>query len=75
MADLDLNKDYTFYVTGLNPLEGPPSETVTYRVGGRPSKCGAISEIVESRTGSRLGLQWEDSISDGGSPIYVYTLA
>lgn len=75
VGDLKLNKQYRFYVTGLNPLEGPASEIVSYRAAGRPSAVGAITEIAESRTGQRLGLQWVDSSSDGGSPILVYTLA
>jgi hypothetical protein len=75
VTNLVLDKDYTFYITGLNPLEGEPSESVSYRAGGLPTACGAITEVVDSRTGSRLGLQWEDSTSNGGSPILVYTLA
>ena len=75
VTDLVLDKDYTFYITGLNPLESEPSDSITYRTGGRPTAVGAITEIADSRTGSRLGLQWEDSDSDGGSPILVYTLA
>lgn len=62
-------------MTGLNPYESEPSDGVSYRAGGRPSAVGAITEIADSRTGPRLGLQWEDSSSDGGSPILVYTLA
>jgi hypothetical protein len=75
VTDLVLDKDYTFYITGLNPLESEPSEVVSYRASGLPTACGAITEITDSRSGSRLGLQWEDSSSDGGSPILVYTLA
>lgn len=75
VTDLALDKDYTFYITGLNPMEGEPSNSVSYRAAGRPTAVGAITEIAESRTGSRLGLQWEDSSSDGGSSILVYTLA
>ena len=77
VTGLVLDSDYTFYVTGLNPYESEPSESVIYRLGGRPTAVGAITEIAGSRTddGKRLGLQWEDSSSDGGSPILVYTLA
>lgn len=77
VTGLVLDSDYTFYVTGLNPYESEASESVIYRLGGRPTAVGAITEIAGSRTddGKRLGLQWEDSSSDGGSPILVYTLA
>jgi hypothetical protein len=63
-----LDQEYSFYVTGLNPLEGEP------RAAGRPDAVGQISEKPDSRTGKRLGLEWVDSASDGGSPILVYTL-
>ena len=62
-------------MTGLNPLEGEASELVSYRAASLPSSPGAITEIAETRTGSRLGLEWVDSSTDGGSPIIVYTLA
>jgi hypothetical protein len=61
-------------VTGLNPLEGEPSELASYWAAGRPKAVGTISEIIGSRTGERLGLSWVDSDSDGGSPILKYTL-
>jgi len=75
VTGLRLDEDYSFYVTGLNPLEGEASDQVTYRTAGRPSAVGAITEIADTRTGQRLGLEWADSSTDGGSPILVYTLA
>jgi hypothetical protein len=58
----------------LNPLEGEKSDWVSYIAAGRPAKVGAISEQVEYRTGKRLGLQWQEPASDGGSSIKQYTL-
>jgi len=74
---LVLDRDYSFFVIGLNPYESEPSERVSYRVAGLPTAVGAITEIENSRSsdGKRLGLQWEDCESDGGSEIKMYTLA
>jgi hypothetical protein len=56
VTNLVLNQDYTFYLTGLNPIEGEPSIPVVFRAAGKPSKVGAIIEIPNSRIGTRLGL-------------------
>ena len=37
---LNLDKDYSFYVTGLNPFEGVQSDSTTYRLAGRPDVPG-----------------------------------
>ena len=37
VTGLELDKYYRFFVTGLNPYESEPSETVIYRAAGRPS--------------------------------------
>lgn len=44
------------------------------RAAGLPDAPGAIIEIANSRTGSSIGLQWSAPASDGGSPIFAYTL-
>ena len=67
--------DYSFYVTALNPLESVASPRLLYRAGGLPTAPGAITEIPQTRTGQRIGLQWQAPSSDGGSAITVYTLA
>ena len=51
-----------------------PSDSVSYRVAGLPTAVGAITETPYTRAGPRLGLQWLDSESNGGSPILIYTL-
>lgn len=58
----------------LNPLKGTPSNIVTYRAAGLPTAPGAITEIPLTRNSERIGLQWLDSSSNGGSAILVYTL-
>jgi len=40
ISDLDLDADYSFYLTGLNPFEGAQSDRSTYRAGGRPDAPG-----------------------------------
>lgn len=74
VTGLKLNEDYSYFITALNPLEGPPSDWVTYTAAGYPSETGAITEIIGTRTGRRLGLEWVAPVTDGGSPILVYTL-
>ena len=51
VSGLILDQDYSFYVTGLNPYESDPSQSVSYRIGGRPTAVGAITEIAGTRTG------------------------
>jgi len=56
VTNLVLNQDYTFYLTGLNPLEGQPSLPVVFRAAGKPTKVGPIIETPNSRIGQRIGL-------------------
>lgn len=74
MTNLTLDTDYDFELTGLNPLEGPPSESVTYRTGGFSLAPGAITETPQSLTGSSIGLTWQAPTDNGGSAIVAYTL-
>lgn len=74
LIDLDLDVDYEFQVSGLNLIEGPKSEASLYRVAGFPDAPGAITEVPDSLTGSRIGLTWEVPVDDGGSAIVAYTL-
>ena len=71
---LELDADYSFFVTALNPDEGPQSETLTVRAAGFPLAPSAITEIVDSRTGSSIGLEWS-AADTAGSDILSYTLA
>ena len=70
---LDIDTDYSFYVTGLNPFEGMQSDSSTYRLAGRPDAPGQITEVTDSRTGNRIGLEWEAPFETGGSAIIAYT--
>jgi len=72
---LNLDQDYSFYITALNPFEGEPSDIVTYRLAGRPDQVSSITDIPAVRTGQILGLKWPEPISNGGSPIIAYTLS
>ena len=45
-----------------------------YRLGGRPDQPGQIVETADSRTGSRIGLEWAVPVNDGGSTVLAYTL-
>lgn len=40
ISGLTLDADYSFYVTGLNPFEGPESDSATFRLAGRPDEPG-----------------------------------
>ena len=71
---LSIDTDYSFYVTGLNPFEGEASEATTYRLGGRPDAPSSITEVSDSRTGNRIGLEWSAPTDDGGSAVLAYTL-
>lgn len=69
-----MDADYDFYVTGLNPFEGEQSNSSSFRLGGRPDAPGTITEIAASRTGSRVGLEWDEPTDNGGSDVLAYTL-
>lgn len=56
MTGLNLDEDYEFYVTALNPLESVASQKSTFRAAGLPTAPGVISEIPQTRTGQRIGL-------------------
>ena len=43
-------------------------------MGGRPDAPGQITETDDSRTGSRIGLEWNSPVDDGGSTILAYSL-
>ena len=73
MEGLALDQDYQFYVTGLNPYEGPASDLSAYRLAAKPSAVSELTEMPEYRTSARLGLEW-NAPSDGGSQILSYTL-
>ena len=75
LTGLNLDDDYSFYVTALNPAEGSASESSGFRLGGRPGAPGQITEVPDSRTGTRIGLEWTAPADEGGSPILAYTLA
>ena len=76
LAGLTLDVDYSFFVTALNPDEGPPGDLLTVRAGGFPDvTLLTISETAGSRTGSSIGLEWPAPADDGGSPVLAYTLA
>jgi len=74
LNNLKKDTDYEFELTGLNPLEGSPSESVTYRVAGFPDAPGEITEVPDSLTGESIGLTWQAPLEDGGSAIVAYTL-
>ena len=75
VSGLELDADYSFYVTGLNPFESPDGMmSTTYRAGGRPGAPGQITEVSDSRTGTRIGLEWSEPTNDGGSAILAYSL-
>ena len=56
LTGLNLDADYEYWVTGLNPDEGPVSEILTVRAAGVPDAPGAITEVALSRTGSSIEL-------------------
>ena len=56
VTGLTIDKDYQFYVTALNPLEGIASDPAQFRLAGFPSAPGAITEVPVSRTGTSIGL-------------------
>jgi len=74
LTGLTLDAEYEFYVTGLNPDEGPASDILLLRAAAVPSQPGAITEVAGTRTGSSIGLQWVAPSDDGGSAITAYTL-
>jgi hypothetical protein len=74
VEDLTVDRDYTFYVSALNPYEGPRSESATFRSGGRPSKIMTMTRLLSQEPGQRLGLQWPEPDSNG-SQILFYSLA
>ena len=74
VAGLTFGQQYTFWLTGLNPQEGPASSSVTLTAAGFPDAPGAITEVSNSRTGTSIGLQWSAPASDGGSPVISYTM-
>lgn len=51
-----MDNDYSFVVTTLNPLEGPPSSPLTVRSGAIPDPPTSITEIPGTRTGTSIGL-------------------
>ena len=79
MTGLTLDRDYSFYVTALNPTiypgEGPVSERLTVRAAGFPQAPTPITEVVGSRTGASIGLEWPAPTDTGDSAIVSYTLA
>ena len=74
VAGLTIDVDYTFYVSALNPYEGPRSDSATFRTGGRPSRIMTMTRLFSQEPGQRLGLQWPEPDSNG-SPILFYSLA
>jgi len=75
VTGLTLDVDYSFFVTALNPDEGPASDVLTVRAAGFPDPPAAITEVAGSRTGSSIGLEWPAPADDGGSAVLSYTLA
>jgi hypothetical protein len=74
VTGLELDQDYLFFVTALNPGEGAWSDALTLRAAGFPLAPSEITELAGSRTGSSIGLEWPVPDS-GGSAILSYTLA
>ena len=52
VENLELDKDYGFFVTAINPIESEPSEPLVVRAAGFPDAPSLISEIAGSRTGT-----------------------
>jgi len=79
VTGLTLDRDYSFYVTALNPTiypgEGPVSERLTVRAAGFPQAPTPITEVAGSRTGASIGLEWPAPTDTGDSAIVSYTLA
>jgi titin len=73
VTGLEIDKDYAFFVTALNPDEGPASDHLVLRAAAFPSAVATLTEVPGSRTGTSIGLSWLAPDS-GGSPILAYTL-
>ena len=71
---LVVDTDYSFFVTALNPDEGPQSDSLTLRAAAFPDAPSELREVAGSRTGTAIGLEW-DAPADGGSAVLSYTLA
>lgn len=56
IPNLVLDEDYEFYVTGLNPDEGPASPIFTVRAAALPLVPGTIIETPSTRTGTSIGV-------------------
>lgn len=55
VSGLTLDTDYTFFVTALNPAEGPASSELTLRAAALPAAPASIAETAPpSRTGSSI---------------------
>jgi titin len=75
VTGLTLDQDYSFYVTALNPDEGPASDILTHRAAALPLAPASITEVANSRTGQSISLTWPAPTDLGGSAIISYTLA
>jgi hypothetical protein len=74
VTGLAADTDFSFFVTALNPDEGPQSDSLSLRSAAFPEAPSDLAEVADSRTGTAIGLQWSEP-SDGGSAILSYTLA
>ena len=72
VTGLQLDEDFEFWVTALNPLESDPSEIVTLRAAALPNAPGTIT--VVTRSSDSLELSWTAVTNNGGSAIVAYTL-
>jgi hypothetical protein len=75
VTGLDLDADYAFFVTALNPAMGPAGDLLRVRAAGFPDAPAAITELAGSRTGTSIGLEWPAPAEAGGSAVLSYTLA
>ena len=72
ITGLELDEDYEFWITALNPLESDPSDRITLRAAALPDAPGAIT--VVTRSSDSLELSWTAVTNNGGSSIVAYTL-